>query len=87
MAREYRTKAVTFVGVFVQDTEARAREFLRAHPVSFPVGYDWDLAIARALGFRGMPYTVILSPRGTIARRIHGPVTRDDLISAIESLL
>ncbi len=73
--------------MFVQDTEARAREFLRAYPVTFPVGHDWDLVWARALGFLGMPYTVVLSPRGTIARRLHGPVTRDDLITTVAALL
>ncbi len=73
--------------MFVQDTEARAREFLREHPVTFPVGHDWDLVWARALGFRGMPYTVVVSPRGTVARRLHGPVTRSDLITILGDLL
>lgn len=77
---------MAFVGIFVQDTEAEARAFRRTHPMSFPTGYDWRLALATPLGFRGMPYTVILSPDGDIARRFAGPVAEADLVAAIEAL-
>jgi hypothetical protein len=77
---------VAFVGIFVQDTEGDAREFLRAYPMSFPTGHDWPLTLATALGFRAMPYTVVVSPRGEIARRFVGPVTEADLVATIESL-
>jgi hypothetical protein len=77
---------VTFVGIFVQDTEARAREFRRSYPMSFPTGYDWSLTLASALGFRGMPYTVVLSPQGEIARRFMGPVAEAELVATIEGL-
>jgi hypothetical protein len=75
------------VGVFVEDTEAQAREFMNTHPTTFPNGYDWALELARPLGFRGMPYTVIISPQGAVARRLTGPVSEADLLSAIEDLL
>ena len=74
------------MGVFVQDTEGGAREFLRAYPMSFPTGHDRSLSLATALGFRAMPYTVVISPRGEIARRFVGPVTEADLVATIESL-
>ena len=76
-----------FVGVFVEDTEAKAREFMKAYATTFPNGYDWALEEARPLGFRGMPYTVIISPQGEPARRLTGPVSEADLVSAIEGLL
>ncbi len=75
------------MGIFVEDTEATARDFLQSYPVSFPTGYDWPLAIARPLGFRAMPYTVVLSPEGDVARRFVGPVSETDLVGTIESLL
>lgn len=78
---------MVFVGVFVEDTEAKAREFLKAHPVSFPHGADWQLTIARPLGFRGMPYTVVISPRDEVARRFFGPVKEADLVATIRGLL
>jgi hypothetical protein len=42
---------VAFVGIFVQDTDADARGFLRAYPMSFPTGHDSSLSLATALGF------------------------------------
>jgi hypothetical protein len=77
---------VVFVGVFVQDTEADAREFLRAYPMSFPTGHDRSLSLATALGFRAMPYTVVVSRQGEIARRFVGPVSDADLVATIEAL-
>ena len=58
-----------FVGVFVEDTEAKAREFMKAYATTFPNGYDWALEEARPLGFRGMPYTVIISAQGEVAQK------------------
>ncbi len=75
------------MGIFVQDTEAKAREFMRTRSASFPNGYDWQLALAKPLGFRAMPYTVVISSRGEVARRFLGPVARADLVAAIEELL
>jgi len=75
------------VNIFVDDTEAKAREFLKAHPVSFPSGYDWPHALARPLGYRGMPYVVVISPNGEIARRFVGPVPQSDLAAEIDKLL
>lgn len=74
------------MGIFVEDTEAQAQQFLRTYPVSFPYGYDWKLTLARPLGFRGMPYTVVVSPKGEIAGRFNGPVSRADLVTMIETL-
>jgi hypothetical protein len=78
---------VAFVGIFVEDTEADARAFLNTHPVSFPNGYDWKLVLAKPLGFRAMPYTVVISKQGEVARRFVGPVTEPDLVTTIEELL
>ncbi len=74
------------MGIFVQDSEAQAREFMQTHPATFPNGYDWKLALATALGFRAMPYTVVISSQGEIARRFTGPVNEAELVAVIESL-
>jgi hypothetical protein len=78
---------VAFVGIFVEDTEDRAREFVNAYKVSFPHGYDWALALAKPTGFRGMPYTVVFSQKGLEAKRFAGPVSKTDLVNVIETLL
>jgi hypothetical protein len=54
--------------------------------MSFSVGSDWALKIATPLGFRGMPYTVVISPRGEVVHRFVGPVSEVDLVAAIEPL-
>lgn len=87
VSRRYEDKGVRFLGVFVLDTEGRARDFLRTHRVSFPTGYDWRLDVAAPLGFRGMPYTVLISRRGQVARRFFGPIGEKELVAAIETLL
>lgn len=78
---------MAFVGVFVEDSETNARAFLNTYPMSFPSGYDWPLAWAKPLGFRAMPYTVVISRQGQIARRMVGPVPEADLVATIEELL
>jgi peroxiredoxin len=85
--QRYKKRDVAFIGIFVEDTEANARAFLNTHPMSFPTGYDWPLALAKPLGFRAMPYTVVISQQGQVAHRWVGPVTEADLVATIEGLL
>ena len=84
--QRYKKRDVAFVGIFVEDTDAAARAFLNTHPMSFPSGYDWPLAWAKPLGFRAMPYTVVISQQGQVAHRWVGPVTEADLVTTIEEL-
>lgn len=78
---------MAFVGIFVEDTEANAREFVRTHRVSFPNGYDWKLTLARPLGYSRMPYTVVISQQGEVVRRFIGPVSKADLVTTLDGLL
>lgn len=78
---------MAFVGIFVQDTESKAREFVKANKVSFPNGHDWNLVLAKPLGFRGMPSTAVISKKGEVALRFTGPVSETDLVAGIEKLL
>lgn len=75
------------MGIFVEDTEANARGFVRTHQVSFPNGYDWKLVLAKSLGYSRMPYTVVVSQQGEVVRRFIGPVTETDLVTALDGLL
>ena len=78
---------MAFVGIFVEDTEVRARKFADTYKVSFPHGYDWELKLAKPFGFRGMPYTVVFNQKGLEAKRFAGPVSKTDLVNIIETLL
>ncbi|HET8575678.1 MAG TPA: TlpA disulfide reductase family protein [Methylomirabilota bacterium] len=71
--RKYKTRGVEFVGVQVQDEEADARRFLKAHQATYPAGLDPDLAIAKRFGYTATPLTVIIDRQGNIAARQFGP--------------
>jgi len=62
------------------------RFFSPAHPPALSK-FPWDLAVAKSFGFRGMPYTVVLSRQGEIARKFVGPVSKADLSAVIDALL
>jgi len=70
--QKYRGRGVALISVQVQDTEADARQFLKANKATYPAGLDPRLKIANRFGFRGTPYTVVISKRGEIVARIHG---------------
>lgn len=68
----YRARDVEVVSVQVQDSAADARRFLRAHRATYPAGLDPRLTIANRFGFRGTPYTVVISRGGRLVARLHG---------------
>ena len=85
--RKYKPLGVEFVGIQVQDTETDARKFLKAHDASYPAGLDPTLKIANRFGFKGTPYTVVISRKGEMTARIHGSADEARLAKAIDPLL
>jgi peroxiredoxin len=85
--RKYKPLGVEFVGIQVQDTEADARAFLKAYKTTYPAGLDPALKIANRFGFKGTPYTVVISRKGEMMARIHGSADETRLARAIDPLL
>lgn len=85
--RKYKPLGVEFVGIQVQDTAADALKFLRAHDATYPAGLDPTLKIANRFGFKGTPYTVVISWKGEMLARIHGSADEARLARAIDPLL
>ena len=85
--RKYKPLGVEFVGIQVQDTETDARKFLQAHDATYPAGLDPTLKIANRFGFKGTPYTVVISRKGEMTARIHGSADEARLAKAIDPLL
>jgi len=83
----YRDRAVEFLGVQVQDTEADARRFLEAHHATYPAGLDPRLRTANRFGFRGTPYTVVIDRQGKMAARLHGSADEARIRRALDPLL
>ena len=79
--RTYKPLGVEFVGIQVQDTQADVRKFLKAHDATYPAGLDPALKIANRFGFKGTPYTVVISRKGEMMARIHGSAGRSTLFS------
>jgi cytochrome c biogenesis protein CcmG, thiol:disulfide interchange protein DsbE len=85
--QKYRGSGVEVVAVQVQDTEADARRFLTAQGATYPAGLDPRLTIASRFGFKGTPYTVVISKRGEIAARIHGRSDETRLARVLDPLV
>ena len=85
--RKYKPLGVEFVGIQVQDTETDARKFLKAHDATYPAGLDPTLKVANRFGFKGTPYTVVISRKGEMMARIHGSADEARLAKAIDPLL
>ncbi len=85
--RKYKTQGVEFVGIQVQDQEADARRFLKAHQATYPAGLDPDLAIAKRFGYTATPLTVIIDREGNIAARHFGPADDAWIAARLDPLL
>lgn len=86
MAKVYsqrKAKEIEFVAVFVKDTEADARKFIKKFGLVFPAGLDPDDKIAKAYRFVGMPLTVFITKGGEIAERVTGPLDERSLTKEI----
>lgn len=87
IAREYGPKGVAVLGIAIDDTEDKLREFTRRHGLSFPVGLDEGKAIQQAFGPYGVPTTYFID-RGGMIRYFHsGAVTEELLRHELDKLL
>lgn len=73
------------VGLAYEDIDIEAiREFLQKHPVVYPIAivdtYDPPVDFDTP---RGLPMTYLIAPDGTVAKKVLGPVTSEDIESAI----
>ena len=85
--REYRDRGVLFIGVNIQDTEPKAREFLRSFNHTFPNGPDPRGLISVDYGVYGVPETFFIDRRGMIRAKHVGAVTEPLLRQKLEELL
>lgn len=85
--QKYRTRGVALISVQVQDTEADARNFLKVNKATYPAGLDPRLKIANRFGFRGTPYTVVISKRGEIVAKLHGRSDESRLTRILDPLV
>lgn len=64
--REYRDQGITFVGVLIKDTPKYARAFVERNNVTYPLVWDPDQELARALGVNYLPETFFIDSEGRL---------------------
>jgi len=84
---EYRDRGVLFIGVNIQDTEPKAREFLRLFNHTFPNGPDPRGLISVDYGVYGVPETFFIDRKGMMRAKHVGAVTEPLLRQKLEELL
>jgi len=85
--REYAPKPVAFLAIAVDDTERKAKEFLKKTGLTIPAGMDKTGKIKDAYGLYGMPTTFFIDKNGKISYFHAGVVTEELLKHEIDKLL
>ncbi len=87
IAQEYEPKGVVFLGVAVDDTEEKMKDFIARYGVTFPVGLDKTAAVQKSFGLYGIPTTYFIDKRGMINYFHSGAVTEELLQHELDKLL
>lgn len=86
-AHEYGPKGVVFLGVAIDDTEAKMKEFMVRYNVDFPVGLDKTTEIQKSYGLYGIPTTYFIDKQGVVNYFHSGAVTEELLQHELDKLL
>ncbi len=72
-AEKYGKRGVVVLGISLDKNEQALSDFLQSHPVKFPVMIDRDGGVfVRKYTIRGLPATVLIDRRGSVAARLLG---------------
>ena len=87
MGQEYSQKGVIFLGIAIDDTEAKMNDFVARYGVTFPVGLDKTSTIQKSFGLYGIPTTYFIDKQGVINYSHSGSVTEELLQHELDKLL
>lgn len=87
VGQQYRERGLRIVGVDVQESPDKVREFLPEVGVTFPIVFDSDTALARRYRAGGLPASFIIDREGTVREIKLGAYTEETLIEKITPLL
>lgn len=85
--QDFTGKKVMFVGVGIDDTETKARQYMEKYGISYPAGLDVTGTIKKGYGIHGLPYTFFVDRKGFITYIHAGAVTEALLKYELEKLL
>ena len=87
LSRKYSPQTVVFLAIAVDDTEKKAKEFMKKMGLTIPAGLDKTGKIKEAYGIYGMPTTFFIDKNGKISYFHAGVVTEELLKHEIDKLL
>ena len=87
IVHEYQPKGVIFLGVAVDDTENKMKDFIARYGVTFPVGLDTTAAVQKSFGLYGIPTTYFIDKNGMVNYFHSGAVTGELLQHELDKLL
>ena len=87
IVHEYEPKGVVFLGIAVDDTEVKMKDFIEKYGVTFPVGLDKTATIQKSFGIYGIPTTYFIDKQGGINYFHSGSVTEELLHHELDKLL
>ena len=87
IVRDYQPKGVVFLGIAVDDTEEKMKDFIKRYDVTFPVGLDKTAEIQKSFGLYGIPTTYFIDKNGIINYFHSGVVTEELLQHELDKLL
>lgn len=76
---------VAFLGIAVQDVEAKSQDFADEIGVGYPLAFDEDREVDEAYAPIGLPASYIISADGIIVERIFGPLTGAQIEDKLEA--
>lgn len=89
LQERYADRNVRFVGIAADDV-AKVADFVRAHPVGYPlwVGGENAIQATRDLGNipLAVPFTVVLDRKGSLSTAVLGRIEEDALVRLLDSL-
>lgn len=86
IVQEYEPKGVVFLGIAVDDTEVKMKEFINNYGVTFQVGLDKTTAIQKSFGLYGIPTTYFIDKKGIISYFHSGGVTEELLHHELDKI-
>ena len=87
IVQAYGPKGVIFLGIAIDDTEDKMKDFVAKYGVTFPVGLDKTATIQKSFGIYGIPTTYFIDKQGVINYSHSGSVTEELLQHELDKLL
>jgi cytochrome c biogenesis protein CcmG/thiol:disulfide interchange protein DsbE len=85
--KEYKGKAVEFVGVGIWDSQSEALKFIDRYGVTYPSGLDGKGIIAIDYGVTGIPEKYFIDRSGVLVKKFIGPMDEAKLRRVLDEML